>query len=268
YNYYDGFHGGLLLHNLTIPETKFSFVLAPLYSFGSETFNGAGSVGYNWQPKGIFKSILLQTDYKQFSFNSAINDPNLGIIHNQYRKIAPGISFTLRETDPLSTVTRRILLKGYFVSEDSTKFMANSPNPKEIYSVQTSDNIFGMLQYQHRNDRTFNPFSYQLEAQTGRDFLKMNIAGQILIDSHLKKKGLQIRALAGKYVNLNSANMSDKYWLNTSFTGINDYLYDDTYLARSETRGLGARQFSRREGGFKIPTNLGNPPVGRSDDWL
>src|SRR5690606_38081180 len=79
-----------------------------------------------------------------------------------------------------------------------------------------------------------------------------------------------LRGFAGKFFALNNAApaATERYWLNTTHTGINDYLYDDTYLARSETRWLGARQISMREGGFKIPTNRNNPPTGRSDDWL
>ncbi len=270
YNYYDGFHAGLLLHNLTVPETRFRFAVAPLYSFGSRSFNGAGSMGYFWYPKRVFHNILLQGDIKRFSNDVTISDPVLGTIYNRYLKIAPGIQFTFREKDPLSTVTRRLSLKAYHITEDQAYFALAAPAPNQIYSTRQEKYIYGLLRYQHHNDRTFNPFSYALEAQGGEDFIKLNLEGRIRIDYHIKNKGLHLRGFAGKFFTLNNAApaVTERYWLNTTYTGINDYLYDDTYLARSETRGLGARQVSMREGGFKIPTNRSNPPTGRSDDWL
>ncbi len=270
YNYYDGFHAGLLLHNLTFPETRFRFAVAPLYSFGSKSFNGTGSVGYFWYPKRIFHNILLQGDVKRFSNDLALSDPVLGTIYNRYLKIAPGIQFTFREKDPLSTVSRILTLKAYHITENEAYFDLTAPAVNQIYSTRQQELIYGLLRYQHHNDRTFNPFGYALEAQGGQDFIKLNLEGNIRIDYHIKNKGLHLRGFAGKFIALNNAApaATERYWLNTTYTGINDYLYDDTYIGRSETRGLAARQVSMREGGFKIPTNRNNPPTGRSDDWL
>jgi len=49
---------------------------------------------------------------------------------------------------------------------------------------------------------------------------------------------------------------------------VNDYLYDDTYIGRSERDGFAGKQISIREGGFKIPTLFQNPVIGRTDNWL
>src|SRR5690606_5755891 len=57
-------------------------------------------------------------------------------------------------------------------------------------------------------------------------------------------------------------------YLNSTFTGVNDYLYDDTYIGRTERDNAWAQQISLREGGFKIPTPLYANPIGRSDNWL
>ncbi len=270
YNYYDGFHAGLLLHNLTIPETRFRFAVAPLYSFGSKTFNGTGSVGYFWYPKRLFHNVLLQGDVKRFSNGPAIADPALGNIYNRYLKIAPGIQFVFREKDARSTVSRALTLKAYHITEDQAYFDLAAPAAGQVYSMRQQEYIYGLLRYQHRNDRTFNPFRYGLEAQAGRDFVKLSLEGSMRIDYHVKNKALHLRGFAGKFFTMNNATpaVTERYWLNTTYTGINDYLYDDTYFARSETRGLGARQISMREGGFKIPTNRNIPPIGRSDDWL
>jgi hypothetical protein len=51
---------------------------------------------------------------------------------------------------------------------------------------------------------------------------------------------------------------------------LNDYLYDDTYIGRSETTGFPSRQISTREGGLKMTTfsYLSTFGIGRSDNWL
>src|SRR5690606_1837043 len=56
--------------------------------------------------------------------------------------------------------------------------------------------------------------------------------------------------------------------LNSTYTGRNDYLYEETYTGRNEQEGIGARQISIREGGLKIPTPYYANPLGRSDNWL
>jgi hypothetical protein len=59
HNFYDGFMAGLVFHDLTMPENRFRFALAPVWSFNTKTLTGTGSVGYLWYPQGIFREIML-----------------------------------------------------------------------------------------------------------------------------------------------------------------------------------------------------------------
>ena len=63
-NQYDGFMLGVLIHNLTIPENRFRFAFAPMYSFHTNSLAGTGAMGYLWYPDNFLKEILLQAKPK------------------------------------------------------------------------------------------------------------------------------------------------------------------------------------------------------------
>jgi hypothetical protein len=268
YNVYDGFGLGLLLHNLTWPQNRLQFALAPMYSFKSQTINGTGAISYSWYPRNAFKEIRIQTELKSFSNNqSDLNITNT--LYTRYTKVAPSIQFVFKENNPLSTVTRCLTLKAYNISEES--FVYTQSPTDSLYrpsSKTTTQNVYGLLRYEHINERTFHPFRYSFEAQMGKNFAKMALEGSIRINYDVKNKSLYLRGFAGKFINLNSSADNSRYYLNTTFSGSNDYLYDGTYLGRNEQGGLSSRQISMQEGGFKIPTPYYANPLGRSDDWL
>lgn len=268
YNVYDGFGAGLVLHNITMPENKFRFIITPLYSFRSKRFNGLGSIAYVTHPKNIFQDVTIQLDAKSFSYDeSAVNITQP--LFARYMKIAPSLSLVLKEPKATSPVKRAILLKGYGINEEY--FVYNQHPVDSLFrpSITNKTSYYGLLRYTHQNSRTFNPFSYSAELHAGKDFAKLMGEAKIRIDYHIKNKSLYIRAFAGKFFSFNNAGFANsRYYLNSTFTGANDYLYDDTYFGRSEREGMASQQISMREGGLKIPTYFLASPIGRNDNWL
>lgn len=276
YNFYDGFMAGILIHNLTWPETKFKYIITPIYGFSSKNWNGAASLSYTWHP-GSFKEISLQADFKSFDDNklkqgfngdSSVFIPNK--MYARYLKIAPSLNIVFKPVTELSTVTRKLTLKFYAINEDGYNFSKQGTDTFYTPSIVTKENYYGLIHYSHHNNRTFNPFSYDFEGQVGKDFVKLNLTGNIKINYHAKGKSLYVRAFAGKYFNLNNDVNADRYYLNSTSTGLSDYLYDDTYIGRNESEGFSARQISINEGGMKIPTfrYLSAYGIGRSDNWM
>jgi len=259
-NAYDGTMLGILLHNVTVPENRFVFAVAPMYAFGSKSLVGAGSVGYTWYPENIFKEIMLQADGKTFHDNeTGAYIPQT--IYAGYSKIAPSLTFTFNQHDPLSPVTRTLTLKGYYITEQNIV-----PGIDSVPRLSTQENTYGMVRYRHRNDRTYNPFNYTLEGQIGADFAKLTAEGNIRIDYNVKNKSLYVRAFAGDFIPISSdPAVYGRYELNASYSGMDDYLYDGTYIGRNAMTGLGAHQVSMQEGGFKVP--IFNQ-VDQSDSWM
>jgi len=269
YNIYDGLMAGVLFHNLTVPQNRFRFALAPLYGFRSKDFVGSGSMGYWTYPQQVFSEIVPQLDVKSFHFDSTSYHA-ASVLRARYIKLAPSISFVLKNPVFNSSVTRTILIKGYAIWENGFNFTLDPAD--SLYKPSKSgytENNYGLLRYTHVNARTFNPFSYILEVQVGSRFSKLSAEGKLRIDYNLKGKGLNLRAYAGKFISLNHGEVDNsRYWLNSGYTGINDYLYDGTYIGRSEREGFGAQQVSIQEGGGKLTTPLYGFPLGMSDDWL
>ena len=262
YNQYDGFMFGLMFHNLTLPENHFRFALVPMYAFGAKDPVGAGSIGYAWYPHGLFKEVLVQVDGKTFHNNETLinlKDP----LYANYVKIAPSLNFVFNEHNALSPVTRSLTLKGYSITENDINLSSDSLGKPVLKGRQ---NIYGLIRYQHKNTRTFNPFDYQLEGQMGEAFAKVSVEGNLRIDYDVKGKSLYVRGYAGKFFAIdNNPATTYRYLLNSSFSALDDYLYDGSYRGRNAVNGLSSRQLSIQEGGFKVPV-MNN--VGRSDDWL
>jgi hypothetical protein len=230
-----------------------------MYAFGSNSLVGGGSVGYLWYPKGLFKEIMLQTDASTYHHNETL----IGLkepLYARYVKIAPSLSFLLNEPDALSTVSKEITLKAYSINEQSFNYSTSGTQLKD------NQRYFGVLRYAHKNTRTYNPISYQLEGQAGANFTKISAEGNIRIDYDRKNKSLYVRAYAGKFFDLgDDPALSDQFRLNTSYSGVNDYLYDGVYMGRNAQTGIAAQQVASREGGFKVPVYNN---TGRSDNWV
>ncbi len=268
YNDYDGIMAGIVLHDLTLPENRFRFALAPLYSFASQSLVGCGSIGYAWYPGNIFKEVLVQADGKMFHYNEMLQPSDEKHIYTGYTKVAPSLNFTFNEHDATSPVTRTLTLKAYSISEeyfDSSSIPATGSLQVRTIPVNSAVN-YGLLRYRHRNNRAYNPFSYSLEGQMGEDFAKVSAEGNIRIDYDTRKKSLRVRAFLGKFFPItNTASVISRYELNASYSGADDYLYDGTYMGRNAQDKIPAQQVSMQEGGFKVPIHNG---AARSDNWM
>jgi hypothetical protein len=259
YNQYDGTMAGLVLHDLTLPENRFRFAISPLYSFAGSSLTGTGAIGYMLYPSNGIKEVLIQAEAKSFHNNETrvgVSEP----LYTRYIKTALSANITLKEGSLLSTVNRNLLVKGYAITDEDFVFGTAATQ------IISTERQFGLMRYTHENDRTYNAFRYSFEAHGSKDFVKLSVEGTARIDFHRKNKGLTVRGFAGKFISINSDPAAyAKYLLNTSYSAINDYLYDGTYLGRNATSGTASKQIATQEGGFKIP--LYNS-LHRSDNWM
>ncbi|NDC40826.1 MAG: hypothetical protein EBZ77_04620 [Chitinophagia bacterium] len=261
FNQTDALMAGLVLHNLTLPENRFRFCVAPMFSLGAGAPVGAGSVGYMFNGSRAVQHVIVQADVKSFHQSSlSVADGNPE--YARYLKTALGATFQFRERDALSNRYRELLTKLYQVSED----MLDSVHAAGSINRSNEQHFYALARYTHRNDRTYNPFGYRMEAQYGTDFVKLGVEGNARVDYNKPGKALRVRAYFGKFLALSSdPTLTDRYKLNASFSGRNDYLFDGTYLGRNETSTFAGQQISIQEGGFKVP--LFNN-IYRSDNWL
>lgn len=270
YNFYDGFMLGALFHNISVPQNKFQYIVSPMYAFGSSTFAGTGLIGYTaYFNNSWLHDVQINIEGKTFSYEKT----NLNIsdfIHARFVKVAPELIFTFKKPYARAPIENKLSLKGYWIGEDVLNFSMDIAD--SLYRPSKgnmTNNFYGRLRYNHENYRTFNPFSYRLEAQAGKDFAKLSVEASMKIDYFSKGKGLYLRAFGGKFFNwADNEFATSRYWMTTTYTGINDYLYDGTYLGRNEVEGFASQQIAIKEGGFAYRTGLYARPLGLSDDWL
>jgi hypothetical protein len=185
--------------------------------------------------------------------------------------VAPSLLLTVRRRNVLQTWTNSILVKGFGIRERGVQYTQDPVDSVFRPSMRNNDLGYGLLRFVHNDKRTFNPYSYTAEAQLGKQFAKLTLEGKLRLDYNTPGKSFFIRAFAGKFISRTSGNetIQDRYYLNATPNGRNDYLYEEVYFGRNETEGIAAQQISGgKEGGFKLPTPYYSVPLGRSDDLM
>lgn len=268
FNVYDRVVAGAILHNLSVPQQRFRFATMPLYAFGSKAFVGAASVAYWLYPNKLFKEIVPQLDLKSFHFDSSsLNIPEP--IRSRYIKVAPSLSFEFLNLKHPTADIRRLMLKGYSIVEDQIR-TGTIPGDtlKRAMDGGRSNSSFALIRYQQIGDQHLNPYRFTADLQFGPGFGKASLEGKYSIPFDVENRSVFLRGFAGRFFETGSGSVDPRYWLASSYSGANDYLYDGTYFGRNTTEGFVSRQVSIQEGGGRLPAEYAGFPDNRSSDWL
>ena len=92
--------------------------------------------------------------------------------------------------------------------------------------------------------------------------LALSASGRYHLNLARDGKGLDVRVFGGKYLD-NSTNHPRYNWRMDGTSGYYDYTYDELYFGRVQGDGLWRQQVVLNQGGFKVPT-----AVGQSNDWI
>ncbi|MES1225319.1 MAG: M1 family aminopeptidase, partial [Bacteroidota bacterium] len=271
YNFYDKFMIGALIHNYTLPVTKFQFVLAPLYATGSKEFNGIGRLGYSWYANNGRK-IELSVSGAKFTVDQFTD--STGKKNNQpFYKIAPSLKYVFANKRPRSTVTKYIQWKTFFINETGLLFKRDTVNQVDVISYPTANRYLNQLQFVIENNRVLYPYKAALQAEQGKGFIRLNFTGNYFFD-YANSGGLNVRLFAGKFIYTGDKTFltqyqTDAYHLNLSGPkGYEDYTYSNYFIGRNEFEGLSNQQIMNRDGAFKVRTDLLGDKIGKTDDWL
>ncbi|MBL7767156.1 MAG: M1 family metallopeptidase [Chitinophagaceae bacterium] len=271
FNFYDKMMLGIAIHNLEIPNQKFQFAFAPMYALGSKSPVGTGSIGYSIFPSKVFQRILISVEGRSYHVNSSSLNIENPLFARQI-KIKPSLQFTFRQKSARSTLSDELGLRYYGLWNEGFRYQLNMTDSlyRPLVTPAQQSHLFA-FNFRHHNHRTFNPYGYELLTQVNDQFLKAGLTGVLRIDYHMPSKSLHVRAFAGKYFDLNKNNNpynERQQYLNATYTGMNDFMYDESFLARSEQKGWMSQQVSMQEGGFKIRTLQYANPIGINDNWM
>jgi len=243
---------GAVFYNSFFPANKLDYTVMPLYGTGNNDFAGYFNVGYTFRPAGSFlQELRIGVAGQRYGY---FYRPDVGYLN--YNVLKPEISFSIKK-DPRSSITQSFRFRHISVS-------------KEIPTFDAAENGYvGTGSYYYVNDytqtfvdnRKINPWSGKINVQQGRGFVKASIEAKYRISFKGKNKGFDIRLFAGQFFIKN--NTGPYRFRMAGQRGFQDYLFDDTFLGRTDAKGVFSQQFTETDGNFKVPTG-----VGQTDDWL
>lgn len=282
YNYYNGFMAGILAHNITLPYTKWRYALAPLIGFKKHApvLNGAGFISFTHYPKTVssLREIEFAIDGKTFGFETS-GPEVMNISVGRYHKIAPQVTFYFKplkhtsegkEVNLRSAISRSLMLKAYWIGESPVEYFEIKDEPLPGTRIgELQSNIYVRANFRQVNNTTFNPYSIDVDLHGNTNFLKASMDARFKIHYHYKNTALDARVFVGKFIGWDDNPYKViRYRLAGTYSGWNDYLYDHTFIGRTQTSGLWSQQIAIKEGGMKINTMMYANQLGLSSSWL
>ena len=241
FNVYDGITPGLRFTNKTLLERPFIFDFAPSYALKEKSFVGFAKFNYR---KYHQKSGMYVTNYalRGSTFHFQTN--------SRYSTLTPSIGFGWRSDNLISNKRQSLVLRHVNV------FRTIDPALDEL-ETDPDYSVFN-ARYNYYNPGIINYFTWFADAQYSNNFTKLafNLEYRKLFENN---RQLNLRFFAGKFIR----NNTDSDFFSFALDRPTDYLFDYSYLGRSEDSGIVSQQIIIAEGGFK--SKLENP---FANDWM
>jgi len=248
WNDYNKLSLGLNIYNKFIPQSGFSFKLSSNYSFGTNNVVGRSNISYtNYSHSLIFSKIKLSLELERFNWTE----------NYLYNKIVPSLNITINERDLRSKKENNILILYNILKKEGIQKSEDPGWDSGNDNVEERNQILN-ISYSHKNNKTINPYDFNLSFENGDSFTKGNF-----IFNHryqiTKSNSINTRFYTG-ISNINAGH--ENYNLQMSaWNGSMDYAYYEKTFSRDKNGNL-SRQMFVREGGIKHYTDI------RSDNLL
>jgi hypothetical protein len=272
YNFYDKFMLGAVLHNYTLPLSKFQFIIAPLFATKSKQLNGLGRLSYSLYPGNNGQKVELALAGSTFSGDSYA-EPGSIMHYQRFSKIVPSLKFVFANKNPRSSITKFVQWKTFLINEQELLFTRDTVNQIDIITYPTISRYINQLQFVIENNRVLYPYKGALQIEQGDGFARAAFTGNYYFN-YARSGGMDVRVFAGKFFYLGDKTFlkqfqTDPYQLNmTGPKGYEDYTYANYFVGRSEYDKFSSQQIMIRDGGFKVRTDLLSDKIGKTDDWL
>lgn len=269
YNKHDGVMVGAALVNLKQPVKNVDFTASLLYGTKSKKVNGTANVDYYYKPKKSVVS-LVKPGVKFQSFTYSTN--NVGKKFKYYA-IHPEIVLTLNHrTEKLEKLEHEVFFTNHTILRKGITYNYTS-------STFDKDTMFryyvNEVKYTFKRKDINFPLSASISLEQSNKFAKINFEANSFIRYQLKdyNTGVHFRLFVGGFLwrkikkpNAGYSLAGFNYNL-TGTTSVNNYKYDDYYVARNENEGFGANQIARNDGFLKVATPL-QPFIGQSGNFI
>jgi len=231
-NIYDGLVLGVKMYNKTLLRKNFDYKISPQYGTNSKSITGG--VGFSYT-HNIQNSNLAGIAYGiGGSYRSYAEDLFV-------RKISPSIIFVFRDKDDFRSNKNHMLNFRYLdINRDE--------DINNISEVDEPDYNIINARYDFTNDNLIITERWFADFQVAENFGKLafNYQYRKLLESN---RQISVRLFAGTFIYNN--NPEDFNYFSFALDRPTDYLFDYSYLGRSESTGIFSQQLIIAEGGFK-----------------
>ncbi len=242
FNIHDGLTPGLRFTNNTFLERPFVYDFNPQYSVNEKTLVGFGRISYNnyLNKSGLFfSSFSLGGSSAHFQQNS------------RFTTVTPRITLGWRPDNLISNKRDFLSLRWVNVFRSIDENLQDLETDPD-YSVLN-------LRFRHSNSNTIiNSFSWFADAQYAADFTKLSFSARYrrLFNNN---RQVNLRFFAGKFL----SNQTGSDFFSFALDRPTDYLFDLSFLVRSEDPSILSQQIIIAEGGFKSELN-----DAFANDWI
>ena len=247
---------GMAFYNGLFPQRKFDFILAPMYSFGTNNVAGYVNLERHFASSGYFNQIHLGVKGSRFAYEYYTNPYT-------YNKVSPFIRFDFNKENKRSTIDQNIQLRSVFLFYDKNKNSDETLLPPNNIRIDE-------LSYSLINKKAINKNSLFASIQNinnSGNAIKIYSVFKQTISYDKPNKKLDMRFFAGAFLLFDqSIPTSDagSYLFRTSGnTGQFDYMFDHTLLGRSEMDGLYSQQLIEKDANLHLPVYFTS-----SNSWL
>ena len=257
-NSYDKTMLGLALYNSSIKDKKIEWMLNPLYGFGSKDLVGSGRISTNINTNGISPRIELGYKIRSYNYKPELIDRN-----ERWIKQELFADFRLKSNSLRSSPFENIKLRTIKIQDYEADGLLISP-PK----TKRKTSYYGEIEYQLKNRQILKPKELKLNYVYGMknnqnlvNSLQLTLKAEKSYNKNYDK--IKWRFFAGYHLNSYINNQYSFYL--SGKNGRTDFLYDNTYIARSSTntKYLLSRQNDNSYGSFKAIDNN-----SRSNSWM
>ncbi len=261
YNHYDKAMLGMAFYNSLVPTTPVQFTLAPMYAIGSNSFSGAGEIGFNKYPNKAFSRVELNLsasmfgngNFSVFSKDTSLVDRTISTETYKFYRLSPSLTFHLKKKTPRHPAQTQIVLRHVSV------LRKNFECPPNTNCSRVADDFYlNEIAFNHQNSRRINPFGWKLGIQQGADFSMAQAELKYLISyGKSARSGLSARIYAGGFLQNKTVTTNSPVLLPLTMRGGYDYAIDQVFVARNESDGFWSHQVGMGGAGFKVPINIG-----------
>lgn len=255
WNNYNKLMIGAAIYNNLIPEKKLEWYVMPLYAIGNKELAGSAAIYYNLHFDKIFQTIRIGASGKRYSYS------NKPLERLNFYKIQPETVIELKRKRLNTSVKQTIRARWVDITkEEAVGDYSFTPPLLNYDSVRV---VIRDFTYTLKGNDKLNPYSIALNVQQEKTFVKSSLTANYHIAFRKRKKGLDIRLFVGKFLKNKNLSNGNYYFYSSGGSGPHDYLYDYTFLGRSEQDNFFSRQFANMEGDMKVYT-----PLGRTRKWM